>query len=63
MRKLLLESVRDLQDGVEPLAASRPEVYAGVRGISLMRPQDAPFDDLVDDVLKRIGETAFAMSS
>ncbi len=57
MRRLLLDSVRDLQEGKEPLAASQPEAYAGVRGISLMRPQETPFESCVSDVLERLKKT------
>jgi phthalate 4,5-dioxygenase len=57
MRKLLLDLVKDLQDGKEPKAATDPEVFAGVRGVSLMRPNDVPYETLVQEVLDRIEQT------
>jgi phthalate 4,5-dioxygenase oxygenase subunit len=57
MRKLLLDLVRDLERGKEPEAALNPEVFAGVRGLSLMRPNDATYEDCVAEVLRRIDET------
>jgi hypothetical protein len=57
MRKLLLDLVRDLEQGKEPEAALNPEVFAGVRGLSLMRPNDVTYEDCVAEVLRRIDET------
>jgi phthalate 4,5-dioxygenase len=57
MRKLLLTAAKDLCEGKEPNEALQPEVYDGVRGVSLVRPQNVPFDNCVDEVLKEIDRT------
>jgi phenylpropionate dioxygenase-like ring-hydroxylating dioxygenase large terminal subunit len=57
MRKLLLDLVRDHMAGKDPLAATNPEVFAGVRGASLMRPNDVPYEDCVREVLELIDQT------
>ena len=57
MRKLLLDLVRDFEQGKEPEAAINPEVFAGVRGLSLMRPNEVTYEDCVAVVLQRIEET------
>jgi len=56
MRKLLLDLVHDLENGKEPYAASHPEVYAGIRGVSFMRPNETPFDECVDEALRSHGQ-------
>jgi phthalate 4,5-dioxygenase len=56
MRKLLLDLVNDLRDGREPYAATHPEVYAGIRGVSFMRSNDVPFDDCVEEALRSHGQ-------
>ncbi len=57
MRKLLLDLVQDMQAGKVPLSATNPDVYRGVRGVSLMRPNDASYEDCLADVLQRIEQT------
>jgi phenylpropionate dioxygenase-like ring-hydroxylating dioxygenase large terminal subunit len=57
MRKLLLTAAKDLCEGKEPNEALHPEVYDGVRGVSLVREQHVPFDDCVDEVLREIDRT------
>jgi hypothetical protein len=57
MRKLLLNAANDLCEGKEPQEALHPEVYEGVRGVSIVRDQKIPFDDCVDEVLREIEAT------
>jgi hypothetical protein len=57
MRKLLLSAAKDLCEGKEPAEAIHPEVYDGVRGVSLVRDQKVPFDDCVTEVLQEIERT------
>jgi hypothetical protein len=47
MRKLLLEQVRDLQEGVEPSEASNPEAYHA-RGIHFVEERSIPLSLAVD---------------
>jgi hypothetical protein len=57
MRKLLLSAANDLCEGKEPAEALHPEVYDGVRGVSIVRDQKVPFDDCVAEVLREIERT------
>ena len=57
MRKLLLSAAKDLCEGKEPPEALHPEVYEGVRGVSIVRDQKIPFDDCVTEVLREIETT------
>ncbi len=54
MRKLLLGAAKDLCEGKEPAEALHPEVYEGVRGVSIVREQEIPFDNCVQDMLDEI---------
>ncbi|HEX9663542.1 MAG TPA: Rieske 2Fe-2S domain-containing protein [Candidatus Binatia bacterium] len=57
MRKLLLSAANDLCEGKEPAEALHPEVYDGVRGVSIVRDQKVSFDDCVAEVLREIERT------
>jgi phthalate 4,5-dioxygenase len=57
MRRLLLQSVRDLMEGTEPAEARNAAAYEGVRGVSFVRPKDVPPADCVDEVMRRIHTT------
>ena len=47
MRKLLLQEVRDLQEGAEPPEASNPEAYS-VRGIHFVEAQSVTLEECVE---------------
>jgi hypothetical protein len=57
MRKLLLDTARDLCEGKEPLAASDAEAFFGVRGVSLVRKPEVPFDTCVEGAMKQMEAT------
>jgi len=57
MRKLLLDTARDLCEGKEPLAARNSEAFFGVRGVSLVRKPEVPFDTCVEGAMKQMEAT------
>ena len=57
MRKLFLNAAKDLCEGKEPAEANNPDVYEGIRGVSIIRDKNVSFDDCVADVLKEIERT------
>jgi hypothetical protein len=57
MRRLLLNSAKNLCEGKEPRAARNPEVFSGVQGVSLVRKCDVSEDDCVNDAIKHFAKT------
>ncbi len=58
-RRLMLETARKLQEGIEPAAASQPAVYR-VRAGGIVTPGDLPFEEVMHhrfgDAIGRISE-------
>jgi hypothetical protein len=52
MRRMLLSTAKDLCEGKEPASARNPDAYYGVRGVSIVRPREAPLDDCVEEAKK-----------
>jgi phenylpropionate dioxygenase-like ring-hydroxylating dioxygenase large terminal subunit len=57
MRRMLLNSAKDLCEGREPPAAHDAEAFNGVQGVSLVRHRDIPMDDCVKDAVASFGKT------
>ena len=57
MRKMLLDSARDLCEGKDPPSARNAEAFFGVRGVSLVRKRDVAFDACVADATKQMEST------
>ncbi|HWP59842.1 MAG TPA: Rieske 2Fe-2S domain-containing protein [Candidatus Acidoferrales bacterium] len=57
MRRLLIDSAKDLCEGREPRAAAHPEAYAGVQGVSLVRARGVPLDRCVQDAIATFEKT------
>lgn len=52
MRRVLLNAAKDLCEGKEPASARNADAYYGVRGVSIVRPREAPLDDCVEEAKK-----------
>jgi hypothetical protein len=57
MRRMLLNSAKDLCEGREPPAAHDAEAFNGIQGVSLVRHRDIPMDDCVKDAVASFGKT------
>jgi phenylpropionate dioxygenase-like ring-hydroxylating dioxygenase large terminal subunit len=57
MRKLLLDGARDICEGKEPAAARNAEAFFGVRGVSLVRKREVPFEACVDGAMRQMEAT------
>jgi phthalate 4,5-dioxygenase oxygenase subunit len=57
MRRLLLNSAKDLCEGREPPTARNPDVFSGVQGVSLVRSCDMSLDECVKDAVDSFAKT------
>jgi len=57
MRRLLLNSAKDLCEGKEPAAAHNADAFSGVQGVSLVRSCDISLDECVNDAIDSFGKT------
>ena len=57
MRRLLLNSAKDLCEGKEPAAAQNADVFSGVQGVSLVRRCDVSLDQCVNDAIDSFDKT------
>jgi hypothetical protein len=57
MRRLLLNSAKDLCEGKEPPTARNPDALSGVQGVSLVRRCDVSLDECVKDAVDSFAKT------
>jgi len=57
MRRLLLNSAKDLCEGKEPGAAQNPDAFSGVQGVSLVRQCNVSMDECVVDAIESFART------
>jgi phthalate 4,5-dioxygenase len=57
MRRILLNSAKDLCEGKEPASARNAEAFSGVQGVSLVRRCEISLDDCIKDAVKEFGKT------
>jgi phthalate 4,5-dioxygenase oxygenase subunit len=57
MRRLLLNSAKDLCEGKEPPTARDPDAFSGVQGVSLVRRCDVSLDECVKDAVDSFAKT------